>query len=244
MFTACGIETNNLIDNFWWTLLIVATVFTACGIETEEVAILGRITTGSCNSVYRLRYWNMSLKLFVQKTLQGCNSVYRLRYWNPKNLATFSPTLLSCCNSTYRLRYWPPFLSLVPLVLPSKVATVHTACGIETFLRQSLYIQLQFSRCNSTYRLRYWNIIKSKRYVLLFALQQCLPLAVLKPHRIFLSMFYCQELQQCLPLVVLKRDTNWVDACQNSLLQQCLLLAVCDEGCQQRNVVTMRSAHL
>ena len=195
MFTACGIETNNLIDNFWWTLLIVATVFTACGIETEEVAILGRITKGSCNSVYRLRYW-------------------------------------------------PPFLSLVPLVLPSKVATVHTACGIETFLRQSLYIQLQFSRCNSTYRLRYWNIIKSKRYVLLFALQQCLPLAVLKPHRIFLSMFYFQELQQCLPLVVLKRDTNWVDACQNSLLQQCLLLAVCDEGCQQRNVVTMRSAHL
>ncbi len=87
--------------------------------------------TISCNSTYRLRYWNWLsvvtrnhcwfalqqylplavLKPFVilhgrRKVMPvGCNSTYRLRYWN--SLSTNGSCSFSCsCNSTYRLRYW------------------------------------------------------------------------------------------------------------------------------------------
>ena len=64
------------------------------------------------------------------------------------------------------------------------VATVLTACGIETTVV----------------------LIKVRPII---QLQQCLPLAVLKPYYIFIS-----------------------SKIQSRLLQQCLPLAVCDEGCE------------
>ena len=162
----------------------------------------------SCNSTYRLRYWNV---LGGSRTLKelpvGCNSTYRLRYWNRRSSRAFnSVERCCCCNSTYRLRYWNQFL--VPPSLPSwyascnstyrlrywnayfsigaslfwNVATVLTACGIETVkpshstiknkerLQQYLPLAVLKQRiiarysivvpcCNSTYRLRYWNAI-------------------------------------------------------------------------------------
>ena len=111
----------------------------------------------------------------------SCNSTYRLRYWNTVNFSftTFNFFILSC-NSTYRLRYWNLMkaifgdagdklqqylpLAVLKLLAPCLllllyhlVATVLTACGIETGLWNQNSVNSQVSSCNSTYRLRYWN---------------------------------------------------------------------------------------
>ena len=86
------------------------------------------------------------------------------------------------CNSTYRLRYWNKLGGRRSTKTFGSVATVLTACGIETsFLKH-------FKR-----GLRY------------FGLQQYLPLAVLKRvlHYV-VGYFSRRQLQQYLPLAVLK----------------------------------------
>ena len=108
----------------------VATVLTACGIETWIIltillsyidrlqqylplAVLKhticryRVSYSfSCNSTYRLRYWNEVIKPYTfNHIIVSCNSTYRLRYWNYHILQTLNITICRC-NSTYRLRYW------------------------------------------------------------------------------------------------------------------------------------------
>ena len=58
------------------------------------------------------------------------------------------------------------------------VATVPTACGIETKTDEA--DANKKAGCNSTYRLRYWNKYKSGVSISGGRLQQYLPLAVLK----------------------------------------------------------------
>ena len=60
----------------------VATVLTACGIETRASRETRRDKEGSCNSAYRLRYWNATLEAALAKSLDfnSCNSAYRLQY--------------------------------------------------------------------------------------------------------------------------------------------------------------------
>ena len=132
----------------------------------------------SCNSTYRLRYWNDGYTQLCGVSI-SCNSTYRLRYWNstmfwhilsvPNTLQQYLPfTVLklvkeipiwasSCCNSTYRLRYWNFILSfwtdkniiLLQQYLPFTVLKRHIApICFHNFSQYS---------CNSTYRLRYWN---------------------------------------------------------------------------------------
>ena len=60
-----------------------------------------------------------------------------------------------------------------------EVATVLTACGIETSRSLDLVRHGLAFRCNSTYRLRYWNYCLAKMVSSSpFKLQQCLPLVV------------------------------------------------------------------
>ena len=109
----------------------------------------------SCNSSYRLRYWNLLEKFLSMKgfkpvatvlTVYGietcncfshdwplfyrCNSAYRLQYWNPPRSAVTIMFVITC-NSTYRLWYWD-WLS-------------------------SVLLSMERWSCNSTYCLRYWN---------------------------------------------------------------------------------------
>ena len=134
----------------------VATALTVYGIETLELLNQIQIVQ-SCNSAYRLRYWNSIvmpptaapiwtlqqrlpftvLKLpsshFWRLALSRCNSAYRLRYWNT---LTFHHILHdeSRCNSAYRLRYWNMY-SRKGSTTPTNVATALTVYGIETQLR-------------------------------------------------------------------------------------------------------------
>ena len=110
----------------------------------------------SCNSTYRLRYWNLlpirtlsllNLEVATVLTVYGIETnglEDQYKYYvtlqqylpftvlKPSSLLQPQSSHDGCCNSTYRLRYWnAPFL---------------------------LKIYLTFSAsCNSTYRLRYWN---------------------------------------------------------------------------------------
>ena len=114
----------------------VATVPTVYGIETEYWCITWTSWWTSCNSTYRLRYWNLS-------PLGNVN--------HHCSVATV-PTVYGI--ETY-LGYE------YSLLYPYQVATVPTVYGIETSL---IYVAgnvwLLFS-CNSTYRLRYWNYINT-----------------------------------------------------------------------------------
>ena len=108
----------------------------------------------SCNSTYRLRYWNVILWRLNKNLFVSCNSTYRLRYWN---FSTFFEPVRYCfgCNSTYRLRYWN---------------------GLR-YERNHIQNHL---RCNSTYRLRYWNWSPKSLSTSFARLQQYLPFTVLK----------------------------------------------------------------
>ena len=136
--------------------------------------------TCCCNSTYRLRYWNPAINVSMLLGVAGCNSTYRLRYWN-KLVFNYAKNLAGTgCNSTYRLRYWN-LSSWCCYNIRCFVATVLTACGIETldmpyFVENECELQqylplavlklveaslrlasLMSLGCNSTYRLRYWN---------------------------------------------------------------------------------------
>ena len=131
-------------------------MLTACGIETPNTKNWLSVVVVSCNSAYRLRYWNniSVYVLFTKFLLQQCLPLAVLKH--------------SLHQGEEDWTRW-------------FVATVLTACGIETpeedFAPEGVYF-----RCNSAYRLRYWNL--KERYNKLGKeielLQQCLPLAVLK----------------------------------------------------------------
>ena len=86
-----------------------------------------------------------------------------------------------------------------------QVATVLTACGIETFFTKTYRECVRC--CNSTYRLRYWNpMIICAAGATSDSLQQYLPLAVLKLNSFWHVRSVClNKLQQYLPLAVLKQ---------------------------------------
>ena len=111
--------------------LRVATVLTVYGIETSSSEPHSIINCFSCNSTYRLRYWNkdISLKIMIQSldvatalTVYGietpllfccqqlrllcCNSAYRLRYWNTLLLTTRFAHDFRSSKNIYYLRYW------------------------------------------------------------------------------------------------------------------------------------------
>ena len=156
VLTACGIETLELKqgDDYVWScnsayrlrywnttsfapanvLIAVATVLTACGIETMMV-LLTACHTYRCNSAYRLRYWNIWRRFRTQRfqfMLQQCLPLAVLKQHDIKE-GEISNT--KCCNSAYRLRYWNFHLLPCPVGSPV-VATVLTACGIETIKKE------------------------------------------------------------------------------------------------------------
>ena len=111
----------------------VATVLTVYGIETHVIHNDQVALVSSCNSTYRLRYWNFSAVLI---------SIGSSQY------------LVATVLTVYGIETLP-----LDAVLTSKlreVATVLTVYGIETSLRV-FTVGIYFFRCNSTYRLRYWN---------------------------------------------------------------------------------------
>ena len=156
-------------------------MLTACGIETPAYRGVYTRQRFCCNSAYRLRYWNILnyLKHDVRTLLllQQCLPLAVLKL---AAILDAKITLFLSCNSAYRLRYWNNLwfainqiiLYMLQQCLPLAVlkhcrctaivhteyavATVLTACGIETSSR--------YDEAAGVIRL-----------------QQCLPLAVLKP---------------------------------------------------------------
>ena len=135
----------------------VATVLTVYGIETINATNNLEASFQSCNSTYRLRYWNLLIFSISANMLNlGCNSTYRLRYWNKCSffnamkrrslLQQYLPfTVLKLVVlrggelwSSTTLQQYLPFTVLKLIKLGSSfnvrlpVATVLTVYGIET----------------------------------------------------------------------------------------------------------------
>ena len=108
--------------------------------------------------------------------LASCNSAYRLRYWN---LSRKQCKNRLCCKLQQRLPLAVLKRSSYGHHCEDQlVATALTACGIET-VRSHGFCGL-ISSCNSAYRLRYWNNLMKTILFHIIKLQQRLPLAVLK----------------------------------------------------------------
>ena len=84
----------------------------------------------SCNSTYRLRYWNNTPVEYANaRAIAGCNSTYRLRYWNVDSV-------IDTVTDAISLQQYLPFtvlkLSVLNTLTVCFVATVLTVYGIET----------------------------------------------------------------------------------------------------------------
>ena len=140
VLTACGIETGT-IRPITPEIVRVATVLTACGIETIANSPTA-INFFSCNSTYRLRYWNAviiysspSNSCVLQQYLplavlkRNCSILN-----NTVLISTVATVLTACGIETQTLlnkRMWC-----------LNVATVLTACGIETIAESSSLARL------------------------------------------------------------------------------------------------------
>ena len=195
---------NGPRQNVWDQVIAVATAPTVYGIETDVVHYIvhgiSNVATAptvygietlppsdatwasrSCNSTYRLRYWNISTSSNKPSTFDKLQQHLPFTVLKPFCLGhqallsigvATAPTVYGietivlitafwiafCCNSTYRLRYW-------------------------NYHKISLTQQRILLSCNSTYRLRYWNgKIPSKKISPRRGLQQHLPFTVLKQY--------------------------------------------------------------
>ena len=167
----------------------------------------------------------------MRKLFLSCNSAYRLRYWNfitiysKSSLTIFVATVLTACGietHSHILRHCYLWL---------RVATVLTACGIET--SSTSIPSLNCICCNSAYRLRYWNSRFDRKWIRFTMLQQCLPLAVLK--QTISNIATARAIFRCNSAYRLRywNSGSYTSALWTHIkLQQCLPLAVCDEGCE------------
>ena len=110
----------------------------------------------NCNSTYRLRYWNDTIKYckyhknhFIAIVLTACGietflSSHLFHFF-------FIAIVLTACGIETR-----PSLNSFFEYREFSIAIVLTACGIETLNEKYPMNEIQLY-CNSTYRLRYWN---------------------------------------------------------------------------------------
>ena len=107
VLTACGIETSSNWPQIFSLRNKVATVLTACGIETScHGAKYGHTLSKMLQQCLPLAVLKLDNRAeFVVVLLHSCNSAYRLRYWNAIYINR-DWWYVSSCNSAYRLRYW------------------------------------------------------------------------------------------------------------------------------------------
>ena len=176
VLTACGIETGRLksLLQFKFT---VATVLTACGIETNlNFHIIG-VSEFALQQCLPLAVLKLQFLLLLRRDVRGLQQCLPLAVLKPL-IGAIECAEFNSCNSAYRLRYWN-FLLPRDVCKLKIVATVLTACGIEThpdcFFERIIYMLQQClplavlkpsdipvsilpsNCCNSAYRLRYWN---------------------------------------------------------------------------------------
>ena len=154
----------------------------------------------SCNSTYRLRYWNsyaFLYKILIYSWVATVLTVYGIEtIW-----------ILCVLSIIWRLQQYLPF-TVLKLWIEFRhklskccVATVLTVYGIETcHQKRKLSYYLPLYCCNSTYRLRYWNFrcsITENSPVILW-LQQYLPFTIYDEdiHKSLVIVFVPEKLNQ------------------------------------------------
>ena len=164
-------------------LLLVATVLTVYGIETGKMPPMLDEVFSSCNSTYRLRYWNLS-QLLMHWSLYTSPVATVLTVYGIET----SPAVVISRSCLHKLQQYLPFTVLKHIgyiynssVLNNTVATVLTVYGIETFASTILEYEL-----------------------IIDALQQYLPFTVLKQDSLIWKRSLRPWLQQYLPFTVLK----------------------------------------
>ena len=133
----------------------VATVLTVYGIETI-IVVVPRGNLNSCNSTYRLRYWNKRISYVAM-----VRNLHELQQYLPFTvLKLLIASLTSSIGITVATVLTVYGIETIvynhKTVYIQKVATVLTVYGIETQSHKPVLPQVCHS-CNSTYRLRYWN---------------------------------------------------------------------------------------
>ena len=130
--TACGIETWKNCNILHSHAFGVATVPTACGIETP-LKQDEKLFWSSCNSTYRLRYWNVTTDCIALISPLWLQQHLPFTVLKQYHALAYNLFFVSCCNSTYRLRYWNSYMrNHWHYCRTNEVATALTVYGIET----------------------------------------------------------------------------------------------------------------
>ena len=127
---------------------LVAITPTVYGIETFELVNTMAYLLDSWNYIYRLRY--------APKSVRQQRSKATMRSAHLKYLSKVKVKQRWWSNSTYCLRYWNVTTNKIGTSI-TNVATIPTACGIETRNSSIRLARKLFHVCNSAYRSRYWN---------------------------------------------------------------------------------------
>ena len=158
----------------------------------------------SCNSTYRLRYWNCSNTISGVSTpiVATVLTVYGIETDSIENFNF----MFSSCNSTYRLRYWNTS-AITPFFLTTLMLQQYLPF---TVLKQIADRILQHNHLGLLQQYLPFTVLKQAqgvKYILnnSSALQQYLPFTVLKQLTIdFNDFISIGALQQYLPFTVLK----------------------------------------
>ena len=163
MLTACGIETWRNIP--LRTYVVKEALLQQClPLAVLKHCYSMQIWRRSSKLQQCLPLAVLKLEIFLSEAIFtiSCNSAYRLRYWNFMKIANSDtiPSLLQQCLplAVLKLIYF-----LLSLEVHHIVAIVPTACGIETLLTKNIWHLKGGLGCNSAYRLRYWNTHKLLR---------------------------------------------------------------------------------
>ena len=166
VLTVYGIETTWWLADFLDTIIPLQQYLPFTVLKQLIIHYRSIENSLSCNSTYRLRYWNANFSRLFLTLLDAVATVLTV-YGIETNVSPISTLLrASSCNSTYRLRYWnniivdicvlvgillQQYLPFTVLKLPlylcfqgnlTMVATVLTVYGIETIYHYYLLLVL------------------------------------------------------------------------------------------------------
>ena len=154
VLTACGIETS-LHITCCGASQQVATVLTACGIETSQYLSSRRCASNALQQCLPLAVLKQvgrdDFAFDITVTLQQCLPLAVLKHNGLAALVLTTIQLQQCLP----LAVLKQVRMALTVRIFKRVATVLTACGIETSQMPSTLATIWHVSCNSAYRLRY-----------------------------------------------------------------------------------------
>ena len=139
--TACGIETCSPRLNLYFFLCWLQQCLPLAVLKLLYKYVIVAIRSDKLQQCLPLAVLKLNSMISQSRVFESCNSAYRLRYWNSRNLAVVLLVIeLQQCLPLAVLKQ--QFVRSLVHIMLVHVATVLTACGIETLLPRNKFHKL------------------------------------------------------------------------------------------------------